>query len=67
MNKALLISGVVIAGIGAGGPILLPQAPASIQSNPSLQSAGVWIIDNGNYLVLFALLLILIAALVPLG
>ena len=67
MNRGILIAGVAVAAIGAGAPILLPQAPASIQSNPSIQSAGIWLIDNGNYLVLFAVLLILVAAFVPLG
>lgn len=66
-NKALLILGVSAVVIGAGASIILPSLPSAIQSNATLQPIGTWFIDNGNNVALFAALVILIAAFIPLG
>jgi hypothetical protein len=62
-----MILGISAAVIGAGGPLALPQAPSSIQSNSTVQAAGVWLIDNGNWLVLIGIVLIAISAFVTLS
>jgi hypothetical protein len=48
------VTGIVI---GVGAPLLLPHLPASIQSNATLQPIGAFLIDYGNWIALFGLLL----------
>jgi hypothetical protein len=66
MNKIIFAIGALGVAVGAGGPLLLPSAPAAIQENQTLQPIGSFLINNGNFVVLLGLLLILLAVFVRL-
>lgn len=60
MKPILFWSGATAVAAGVGIPLLLPSAPASIQSNPVLQPIGSFIINNQNWIALLGLIVMLV-------
>jgi hypothetical protein len=61
MKTALIGVGGLAVITGLAGPSLLPSLPSSIQTNASLQSAGIFIIDNGTWIAIFGAILLIVA------
>jgi hypothetical protein len=60
LKSVLFWGGATGVAVGAGVPLLLPQAPASIQSNTILAPIGLFIINWQNWLVAIGLIAMLI-------
>lgn len=59
MKEALFYGGVAITLTGIGAPALLPRLPSSIQSNPTLQPIGTFLINNSILIALIGLALLI--------
>jgi hypothetical protein len=60
--KALMFwGGTLGVAAGAGLPVILPQAPSSIQTLSIVQPIGTFFIDYGNWIVLIGLVLMLVS------
>ena len=60
MKSILFWTGATGVAVGAGLPLVLPYAPASLQSNTILQPIGSFIIDWQSWIALIGLVLMLI-------
>lgn len=60
MRGVVFYTGMSIAVLGAGLPLVLPSLPSSLQSGP-LGPVGSFFINNQNWIVLFGLLLALVS------
>ena len=61
MKLALIGVGGLAIVAGVAGPNLLPSLPSSIQTNATLQSAGIFIINNGAWIAILGAILLAVA------
>jgi len=61
IKSILFFGGASIVLLGGAGPYLLAEAPASIQSNETLQPIGSFVINNASLITIIGLLLIVLA------
>jgi hypothetical protein len=64
MYALFLFGGLILVLAGVAGPLWLPSAPSSIQTNAFLKPIGTYLIDSGSKVALIGLGFIALAVFV---